>query len=84
MHRDTFLYPQTALQVMCAQKYYIIMSTPPLIVVTIDAGSGEDVLAGLLEAIAELPPCNKDTLAYLILHIQKSAFNYIALLASEW
>jgi Rac GTPase-activating protein 1 len=39
----------------------------------IDAGSGEDVLAGLLEAIAELPPCNKDTLAYLILHIQKVA-----------
>ena len=27
-----------------------------------DAGSDEDTLAGLLEAIAELPPCNKATL----------------------
>ena len=33
---------------------------------------GEDqALAGTLEAIAQLPPCNKDTLAFLILHLQK-------------
>lgn len=45
------------------------LQTPPMVM--LDAGSDEDVLAGLLEAIAELPPCNKDTLAYLILHLQR-------------
>ena len=33
--------------------------------------SEEKVLASLLEAIAQLPPSNKDTLAFLILHLQK-------------
>ena len=31
----------------------------------------EEGLAATLEAIAHLPPSNKDTLAYLILHLQK-------------
>ena len=31
----------------------------------------EEGLAATLEAIAQLPPANKDTLAYLILHLQK-------------
>ena len=44
---------------------------------TLDAGTDEDILAGLLEAIAELPPCNKDTLAYIILHLQKSVLLYV-------
>lgn len=33
----------------------------------------EEGLAATLEAIAHLPPTNKDTLAYLILHLQKWA-----------
>ena len=44
---------------------------------TLDAGTDEDILAGLLEAIAELPPCNKDTLAYIILHLQKYVLHYV-------
>ena len=33
----------------------------------------EESLASTLEAIAKLPPANKDTLAYLILHLQRVA-----------
>ena len=33
--------------------------------------SDEKALAATLEAIAQLPPCNKDTLAFLILHLQR-------------
>ena len=33
--------------------------------------NSEEGLAATLEAIAHLPPTNKDTLAYLILHLQK-------------
>lgn len=33
----------------------------------------EDCLASTLEAIAQLPPSNKDTLAFLILHLQRVA-----------
>lgn len=36
-----------------------------------DQESDENVLAGILEAVANLPPCNKDTLAFLILHLQR-------------
>ena len=34
----------------------------------------EEGLASTLEAIAKLPPLNKDTLAYLILHLQRVAY----------
>ena len=33
--------------------------------------SNEIALAGVLEAVAQLPPCNKDTLAFIMLHLQK-------------
>lgn len=33
----------------------------------------EDALASTLEALAELPPANKDTLAFLVLHLQRVA-----------
>ena len=36
-----------------------------------EAESEEEGLASTLESIAELPPCNKDTLAFVILHLQK-------------
>ena len=36
------------------------------------------MLAGTLEAIARLPPANKDTLAYLILHLQRVASYSVA------
>ena len=31
----------------------------------------EEGLAATLEAIAQLPPANKDTLAFIILHLQR-------------
>ena len=31
-----------------------------------------------MEAIAKLPPCNKDTLAFMILHLQRVASNSVA------
>ena len=36
--------------------------------------NNEEGLASTLEAIAKLPPSNKDTLAYLILHLQRVAY----------
>ena len=36
-----------------------------------EEASDEKALAATLEAIAQLPPCNKDTLAFLILHLQR-------------
>ena len=38
------------------------------------AATNEEGLASTLEAIAKLPPSNKDTLAYLILHLQRVAY----------
>ena len=38
------------------------------------ADTNEEGLASTLEAIAKLPPSNKDTLAYLILHLQRVAY----------
>ncbi len=39
----------------------------------IECEKDEDCLASVLEAIAQLPPANKDTLAFLILHLQRVA-----------
>ena len=39
----------------------------------LECGADEDCLASTLEAIAQLPPANKDTLAFLILHLQRVA-----------
>lgn len=41
----------------------------------IDENTEEKILASLLEAIAQLPSCNKDTLAFIILHLQKLVFH---------
>jgi len=38
---------------------------------TTEAESEEEGLASMLGYLAELPPANKDTLAYIILHLQK-------------
>ena len=42
------------------------------------ADTNEEGLASTLEAIAKLPPSNKDTLAYLILHLQRVAYHSTA------
>ena len=41
------------------------------LLVPAEAESEEYGLASTLESIAELPPANKDTLAFIILHLQK-------------
>ena len=39
----------------------------------IESENDEDGLASTLESIAQLPPANKDTLAFMILHLQRVA-----------
>ena len=39
----------------------------------LECETDEDCLASTLEAIAQLPPANKDTLAFLVLHLQRVA-----------
>ena len=48
---------------MAASCLYHILHT--------ESDTEENGLASTLEAIAELPPANKDTLAFIILHLQK-------------
>lgn len=45
---------------------HVVTFVPPA-----EAANEEEALASTLESIAELPPCNKDTLAFMILHLQK-------------
>ncbi len=55
-------------------KKYVHCITYPLPLESCD----EDGLASTLEAIACLPPPNKDTLAFLILHLQRVAAQHEA------
>ncbi len=50
-----------------------VFSSPPS-----ECTSDEDGLGATLEAIACLPPPNKDTLAFLILHLQRVAAQHQA------
>ena len=50
----------------CCVPYRFVVTFVPA-----EAESEEEGLASTLESIAELPPCNKDTLAFVILHLQK-------------
>ena len=50
-----------------------IYITTDCIPFTVESESDEEGLASTLEVIAQLPPANKDTLAFLILHLQRVA-----------
>ena len=73
LHLPSLCLPEIHVVVISGLSLFPLPSLPPLPPAQLpsDAGSDEDTLAGLLEAIAELPPCNKDTLAFIILHLQK-------------
>jgi Rac GTPase-activating protein 1 len=62
----------------CLKQFLIHLQEPlvtykmqPAFIQANDSASEKIALAELLEAIAQLPPCNKDTLAFLILHLQR-------------
>lgn len=62
----------------CLKQFFIALREPlitnrlnPIFMQAIDEKSEAQVLAALFETIAQLPPCNKDTLAFIILHLQK-------------
>lgn len=61
-----YIYLQFVLLVACCIPYRFVVTFVP-----VEAESEEEGLASTLESIAELPPCNKDTLAFVILHLQK-------------
>lgn len=45
----------------------------PFLLLAVECVPEENSLASTLEALAELPPANKDTLAFLVLHLQRVA-----------